>query len=134
MNFFWDKIGDPNTQATNFMDNTGVWSGSTGSVSAVDPDFDYNDEIAAMTTDQIGVGLIFEWNNNPIAVLAIFECTGVGTVENPSMCVGVDPVPMDNGVFIGSTIAVNAVPVPAAAWLMGSGLIGLIGVARKKTA
>lgn len=29
---------------------------------------------------------------------------------------------------------VNAVPVPAAAWLLGSGLLGLIGVARRKAA
>ena len=28
---------------------------------------------------------------------------------------------------------VNAVPVPAAAWLFGSGLLGLVGVARRKT-
>jgi len=27
---------------------------------------------------------------------------------------------------------ISAVPVPAAAWLFGSGLIGLIGVARRK--
>jgi hypothetical protein len=31
-------------------------------------------------------------------------------------------------------ITVNAVPVPAAAWLFGSGLIGLVGVARRKKA
>lgn len=31
-------------------------------------------------------------------------------------------------------ITVNAVPVPAAAWLLGSGLIGLVGVARRKGA
>ncbi len=30
--------------------------------------------------------------------------------------------------------SVSAVPVPAAAWLFGSGLLGLIGVARRKTA
>lgn len=30
--------------------------------------------------------------------------------------------------------AVNAVPVPAAAWLFGSGLLGLVGVARRKAA
>jgi len=36
----------------------------------------------------------------------------------------------------GSTLAVdvNVVPVPAAAWLFGSGLIGLAGVARRKCA
>jgi uncharacterized membrane protein YdfJ with MMPL/SSD domain len=28
---------------------------------------------------------------------------------------------------------VTAVPVPAAAWLFGSGLLGLAGIARKKT-
>jgi hypothetical protein len=31
-------------------------------------------------------------------------------------------------------VNVSAVPVPAAAWLFGTGLVGLIGVARRKTA
>ncbi|HHO59075.1 MAG TPA: VPLPA-CTERM sorting domain-containing protein [Thiotrichales bacterium] len=30
-----------------------------------------------------------------------------------------------------ATVTISAVPVPAAAWLMGSGLIGLVGVARR---
>lgn len=46
-----------------------------------------------------------------------------------------------NGYDIGSLSGVyetwyvrpSAVPVPAAAWLLGSGLLGLIGVARRKT-
>jgi len=29
-------------------------------------------------------------------------------------------------------VSASAVPVPAAVWLFGSGLIGLIGVARRK--
>jgi hypothetical protein len=29
-------------------------------------------------------------------------------------------------------VGVSAIPVPAAAWLFGSGLLGLIGVARRK--
>ena len=33
----------------------------------------------------------------------------------------------------GFTIGVTAIPVPAAAWLFGSGLVGLIGLARRKT-
>ena len=33
---------------------------------------------------------------------------------------------------ISVTADVNAVPVPAAAWLFGSGLLGLVGVARRK--
>ncbi|MHB8534054.1 MAG: VPLPA-CTERM sorting domain-containing protein [Sulfuricaulis sp.] len=34
----------------------------------------------------------------------------------------------------GGTYNVSAVPVPAAAWLFGSGLMGLVGVARRKKA
>ena len=34
----------------------------------------------------------------------------------------------------GKLTAISAVPVPAAAWLFGSGLIGLIGLARRKKA
>jgi len=36
--------------------------------------------------------------------------------------------------FPGSDFGQAAVPVPAAAWLFGSGLVGLIGVARRKKA
>jgi hypothetical protein len=36
-------------------------------------------------------------------------------------------------VYNGATITTSAVPVPAAAWLFGSGLIGLVGIARRKT-
>lgn len=35
---------------------------------------------------------------------------------------------------ITASINTSAVPVPAAAWLLGSGLLGLVGVARRKTA
>jgi len=40
---------------------------------------------------------------------------------------------IDN-VSISADVEVPAVPVPAAVWLFGSGLLGLIGVARRKTA
>lgn len=35
--------------------------------------------------------------------------------------------------YLGATVNVSAVPVPAAVWLFGSGLIGLVGIARRRT-
>lgn len=40
----------------------------------------------------------------------------------------------DPGVNTTGTIGASAVPVPAAAWLFGSGLLGLVGMARRKNA
>lgn len=34
--------------------------------------------------------------------------------------------------FIGGSVTVNPVPVPAAVWLFGSGILGLVGVARRR--
>jgi len=34
--------------------------------------------------------------------------------------------------YVGATVTVSAVPVPAAAWLFGSGLIGMVGIARRR--
>jgi len=40
------------------------------------------------------------------------------------------PIPAVDVTYVGGTV----VPVPAAVWLFGSGLIGLVGVARRKAA
>jgi hypothetical protein len=118
-------------QQTMFMDNTGSWSGDTGSSGTANDIFNYDDEIMAMGNQQIAVGLYWDWNNNDTAILAIFDC--FSTVEGGIVsCTGADPVLMDNGPFNGAlAVAVNSVPVPAAAWLMGSGLLGLVGLARR---
>jgi len=60
---------------------------------------------------------------------------------------GIGGSPIDHGVFqgysanfditsitTGSISPISTVPVPAAAWLFGSGLIGLVGLARRKKA
>ena len=35
--------------------------------------------------------------------------------------------------FTGASISINAVPIPAAVWLFGSSLLGLVGVARRRS-
>jgi hypothetical protein len=72
--------------------------------------------------------------NHPIAQLfgpLAFAVNLSGGIPNPL------PVPKGNNqhawaVRDGDVLSANEVPVPAAAWLMGSGLIGLAGLARRK--
>jgi hypothetical protein len=40
--------------------------------------------------------------------------------------------PPSQPVFVDGSVTVSAVPVPAAVWLFGSGLLGLVGVARRR--
>lgn len=86
-----------------------------------------------LTAGQVAFGTYFTWSVNPdIPVLAIIDC-GAG---NPGdTCTGVG-TPMQIGPFPGQAPAFNgvvsAVPVPAAVWLFGSGLLGLVGVARRR--
>ena len=84
----------------------------------------------------------------PIATSAlnVLGATGVGTTIG-QLSLGTDPdgiggTPMDNGPFEFfnanfdmtsiTIVAPAAVPVPAAVWLFGSGLLGLVGVARRR--
>jgi len=120
-------------EATGSLQN---WSGTSavGSFS-----YDYT-----LSAGQLAVGLYMDWGvNQDIAILAIFDC-GVGTAG--SFCSSVDTdgiaplgTAMQNGPFAGDNITfafegtVSAVPIPAAVWLFGSGLIGLVGLARRKS-
>jgi len=62
----------------------------------------------------------------------------LASVVNANSVNGVPGVPMPAGPFVGFNANFNAnlapvvVPVPAAVWLFGSGLLGLVGIARRK--
>lgn len=109
---------------------TGVasnWSGTTAFTSTTNPTgaYSYNFTLAA---GQVAFGTLFDWSVNlGIPVLAIFNSDGSA---GPAVPMQVGPFPGQAPSFQGTVSSV--VPVPAAAWLFGSGLLGLVGVARRR--
>ena len=98
---------------------SGTWAGSSPQGA-----FSYNYTLAA---GQYAVGTFFDWSVNlGIPVLAIFNSDGSAGAGVPMQ---VGPFPGQAPSFQGTTV-----PVPAAGWLFGSGLVGLAGVARRRKA
>lgn len=89
---------------------------------------------------QVGLHFLFDWGgNNDIDVLSVFNVSTVGGVTTyaPTDVDGnaVLGFRMVDGPFQGIDASVNfvvATPVPAAAWLFGSGLVGIIGLSARK--
>jgi hypothetical protein len=91
---------------------------------------------------QFAAGVFFDWSTvSDIPVLTVMDI-----LDDPSdgvMAVSSAGTPMATAPFAGQTAAFSGtltctdcqaptVPVPAAVWLFGSGLLGLVGVARRK--
>lgn len=99
--------------------------GALTSPVAGDPVWSLNGTPAGSFT--LGSGTVSGTNNLNL------EISAVGTLQ----LFGFDPTP---GVFnftssgISFSAETSAVPIPAAAWLLGSGLIGLAAIARRKKA
>ena len=73
-------------------------------------DFDAPIAFAALEEDGVFSGLLF--------VFAPFEAFDIDWVWGSD----------------APRVGVSAIPIPAAAWLFGSGLLGMIGIARRKKA
>jgi len=83
------------------------------------------------------IPVLVEFAMAPSATPGVFNVTTIDTDGN-----GAPGQPMTAGPFIGfspafsgtATVVASAVPVPAAVWLFGSGLVGLAGIARRRKA
>lgn len=151
--------GDPLVTGSMTMD-MGTGTGSA-SISPSIPFSGYMWTAHAITLQAMGPGVVtanmlFDWNGSlNIPVTVDFSMTGgpstysIATLDGGYSC-GLDgilgcpmltpPFATYNATF-GGTATVTSydpgpIPVPAAAWLFGSGLLGLVGVSRrrKKTA
>ena len=92
---------------------------------------------------QVGGHILFDWNGTTdIDVVNVWDVAGdtytsTDVVADQAGTDGILGLKMIDGAFVGSSanfdfVAPAAVPVPAAVWLFGSGLLGLVGVARRK--
>ena len=85
------------------------------------------------------VNMLFDWSVNVnIPVTSDWDVTATGNapgdtanvlVNAATITAGSPAFPGFHPAFVGN---LTQVPVPAAVWLMGSGLIGLVGVARRR--
>ena len=75
------------------------------------------------------------WISKSVSYNVLAEASGGITLQFAVACAPVAGCNADiflDNVTISSDVNVPSVPVPAAVWLFGSGLLGLIGVARRK--
>ncbi|MDH5573061.1 MAG: VPLPA-CTERM sorting domain-containing protein [Gammaproteobacteria bacterium] len=106
------------------------------------PDLVFPDSIPLYMTvgaDQLGMHTLIDWNANTYDVLTVWDIAYMG---NDILYTAID---MDgdgirgyqhlNGPYAGMNFIMDmtiATPVPAAVWLFGSGLLMLMGIARKR--
>ena len=119
--------------------------------------FGANDTLTAHSTVNINFDAIAEndgFGDTSIGYMGINRVCCSGAYAPNSLAAGIDSQIMTlwganfagsfNGAYQGATLGMDlvldidttplpAVPVPAAAWLFGSGLLGLVGIARRRS-
>ena len=117
--------------------NTATFYGSLWTASGVsfsDNGGDYGPGVAGAQN------MTFAWSANPtIPVTSSWDVTATGNVVGDTAVVTVNAATIlpTSSAFPGfhptfSGTGLTKVPVPAAVWLFGSGLMGLVGVARRR--
>lgn len=159
-----DVVGVPDTTITDVRDfGTGTWTLSSttpffgvqwtahsGTVYDTAGTYTFDTIQGGVYTVELAAGytlghILFNWGAvSDIDVVNIWDADGNSIDVDGD---GISGLAMIDGAFMGfnanfsttgATLEVNpavsAVPVPAAVWLFGSGLLGLVGVARRKKA
>ena len=126
---YWEDTGAGtyNTETTEIL-YTSVGSGVVGS-----------DYIEA-TTEARALGLIAEYTMIACTPEANYICSFVGGGSQQAIGIANTVDESGSGYLVGSylgteiTTQISPVPLPAAAWLFGSALLGLIGYSKRKGA
>lgn len=78
----------------------------------------------------LGSGVVNPDGSITITLLGLPDIPDGAALADVTAAIAVFGIPA--AIFLGGTITLTEIPLPAAAWLFGSGLIGLAGVARKR--
>jgi hypothetical protein len=137
VNFFNINLASGSTLAM-FDDNDGTFANALSiplpSAVNIAPDGfgDFTATSTALPNNSITL------TTNPWYILAVSSDGGASwTGDSFAACNSVSQscsVSFADGTVLSVDAAIAAVPIPAAVWLFGSGLIGLVGVARRKKA
>ncbi len=86
-------------------------------------------------------GLVTNYDVNPL-LPGYQSCLDQSTASGNQCALGIGGTPMQTAPFPGynanfdisslTVTSISAVPIPAAVWLFGSGLLGLVGIAKRK--
>jgi len=91
---------------------------------------DYTQTFEKNSTSGISYPGLFDdqisyWKISPLTTVAVLD-------QGPMAAVFVGPIPHPGHATSGELTVTSPVPIPGAVWLFGSGLLGLVGIGRKR--
>jgi hypothetical protein len=118
------------------------WVATGTGTATFDAEYLYSATVANLVSGETGIAsssisAILEGTQNKKDLLYYFNNINGNTFGDEHLTLNFDVVAGQTGTIsiavASNTIAAPAVPIPAAAWLMGSALLGLSGIARRRS-